>query len=120
VTAALTDPKATDKLAKICGMFGSAHAGERAAAAALADRIVSELGLRWTDIISVPLVPAESISADSVSWQDALAVCIDNIHELDPRSRAFVQSLSRWRGEPSAKQISWLLDIHARIRRVRQ
>jgi hypothetical protein len=114
------DPKATNKLAKVCGMFGSDHAGERAAAAALADRMVRELGLQWTDIISVPLVPAESVSADSVSWQDALDVCLDHVHELDPRSRAFVQSLARWRGEPSEKQLVWLLDIYGRVHRERR
>jgi hypothetical protein len=114
VTAVL-DPKLTDRLAKICGLLGSDHAGKRAAAAAKADALVRSFGLRWTDVISVPLVPADSVSPDSVSWQDALAVCLDNIHDLDPRSRAFVQSLSRWRGEPSARQLDWLFDIYARV-----
>jgi hypothetical protein len=113
------DPKATNKLAKICGMFGSVHEGERAAAAAAADRMIHEIGLRWTDIINVPLVPTEAISADSVDWKDALDVCLDCIHALDLRSRAFVQSLSRWRGEPSQKQLEWLFDIYARVYRGR-
>jgi hypothetical protein len=113
---AVLDPKATDKLAKICGMFGSVHEGERAAAAALADRIIRELGLRWADVISVPLVPAEH-GPEDVSWQAALACCLDHIDELDARSRAFVNSLSRWRGEPSPKQRDWLFDLYVRVHR---
>jgi hypothetical protein len=110
------DPLATNKLAKICGMFGSAHEGERASAAALADRTVRDLGLTWADVIGVPLVPAEP-SHEDVSWQDALEVCLGHIGELTPRDRDFIRSLSRWRGEPSQKQQIWLFDVHARIRR---
>jgi hypothetical protein len=39
---ALIDPRIADKLAKLCGMFGSHHVGERANAAAMADRLVRE------------------------------------------------------------------------------
>jgi hypothetical protein len=60
-------------------------------------------------------VPAEVPAAADISWQDALAFCIARIDELDERSKAFVRSLSRWRGEPSAKQMQWLLDIRERI-----
>jgi hypothetical protein len=114
---AVLDPKAANKLAKICGLLGSDHAGERAAAAALADRMVRELGLRWADVISVPLVPADPISTDSVAWQDALDTCLEHIEELDARSRTFLRSLSKWRGPPSPKQLDWLFDIYARVRR---
>jgi hypothetical protein len=106
------DSKATDRPAKLCGMFGSDHAGERAAAAAKANDMVRSLGLTWHDVISVPLAPAEH---EEVSWQEALEVCREHIDELDPRSRAFVRALSRWRGAPSEKQLQWLHDIHERI-----
>jgi hypothetical protein len=115
VTAVL-DAKVSQKLAKICGMFGSAHEGERAAAAALADRMVRELGLRWADVVCVPLVPAEPGHED-VSWQEALDACLEHIQELTPRDRDFIKSLARWRGEPSEKQLVWLLDIYARVHR---
>jgi hypothetical protein len=42
------------RLAKLCGMFGSEHIGERAAAAAAADRLVREQGLSWVDVIRGP------------------------------------------------------------------
>ena len=48
-----THQPADDKqaLVKICGMFGSSHAGERAAAAQAADRLVRSKKLTWADVI---------------------------------------------------------------------
>jgi hypothetical protein len=39
------------RLAKVCGMLGSAHAGERAAAAKMATDILRKAGMRWEDIV---------------------------------------------------------------------
>lgn len=41
-----------DLLAKVLGMLGSEHAGERAAAAAKADAMVKEAGLTWAQVLS--------------------------------------------------------------------
>jgi len=43
-----------ERLAKLCGMFGSAHAGERAAAAAKAHDLIRSLRLTWFDVIAPP------------------------------------------------------------------
>ena len=43
-----------DRLVKLCGMLGSAHDGERAAAALKADTLVRGHGLRWPDVIRPP------------------------------------------------------------------
>jgi hypothetical protein len=48
----LLDPTSADRLAKLCGMFGSDHDGERASAAALADKLVRSLGLTWFEVVS--------------------------------------------------------------------
>ena len=45
-------PTTLTKLNRIAGMFGSSHAGERAAAALAAHRLVEGLGLTWWDILS--------------------------------------------------------------------
>lgn len=42
-----------DRLVKLCGMLGSAHEGERAAAALKADQLLRSYGLRWADVIAV-------------------------------------------------------------------
>ena len=52
------DPHAADRLARICGMFGSDHDGERATAAAKADQLIRSHGLRWSDVIAP--VPTET------------------------------------------------------------
>jgi hypothetical protein len=47
------------KLALICGMLGSHHDGERAAAASKAHDIVQELGVTWEQILVLPEGKAE-------------------------------------------------------------
>lgn len=39
------------RLTRILGMLGSAHDGERAAAALAADRLVREMGTTWQDLL---------------------------------------------------------------------
>jgi len=48
----MLDSDTAAKLVKICGMFGSEHPGERAAAAVLADEIVRKAGLTWAQVIA--------------------------------------------------------------------
>jgi len=45
-------PMTLAKLNRIAGMFGSSHAGERAAAALAAHRLVTGLGLTWQEVLS--------------------------------------------------------------------
>jgi len=47
------------RLALICGLFGSHHDGERAAAASKAHDIVQELGVAWDQILVLPEGKAE-------------------------------------------------------------
>jgi hypothetical protein len=42
---------AVERLARIAGMLGSAHEGERAAAAKMASTMLKALGLTWSEII---------------------------------------------------------------------
>lgn len=39
------------KLAKICGMLGSAHDGERAAAALKASQLLGDLDISWNELV---------------------------------------------------------------------
>ena len=56
------DHHAADRLTKLCGLFGSNHLGERAAAAAKADQLIRSHGLRWSDVIApVPISTFERI-----------------------------------------------------------
>lgn len=61
---------AIDRLRKICGMLGSTHAGERAAAALKATEILRAAGLSWAQVIA----PAP-VSSIMLNWQgEAIAM----------------------------------------------
>jgi hypothetical protein len=103
---ALLNPQAADHLRKLAGMFGSHHDGERAAAAKLADDFVRRLGLTWSDVIAVP-----------EEWQAMAKFCTDLLHELNAREQDFIRGIAKLRRPPSDRQLDWLSDIHARLRR---
>jgi hypothetical protein len=67
------DDSAADRLAKLCGMFGSNHDGERASAAALADKLVRQLGLTWREII-VPANDPEPEHKAAPQWDDPITI----------------------------------------------
>jgi len=102
---ALVTPKLVARLVQLCGMFGSSHDGERANAAALADRLVRQVGLTWADVIVPP--PAE--------WQHMALVCRAHAHSLNDRERDFLANIGRLRKPPSDKQLDWLIAIYERL-----
>jgi hypothetical protein len=56
VTArSLVTPKVVNHLAKLLGMLGSNHAGERAAAGLKAHEFIRRLGLTWLEVLPFPL-----------------------------------------------------------------
>ena len=61
-----------ERLAKILGMLGSSHDGERAAAAGLADRLVRDLGLTWADVVAGKLAPFAADLAFALEHVEAL------------------------------------------------
>jgi hypothetical protein len=107
VTArALLNPQSVAHLAKLCGMLGSAHAGERAAAALMADRFVRQvLRVTWLDVLRQP--PPD--------WRWMAQICRDRSHLLSGRERAFVASMACWHKPPSDKQLCWLTAIFERV-----
>lgn len=105
-------------LVKICGLLGSKHAGERAAAAAKADGLVRRLGLTWPDVIRG--IPAEhrkpNGSAPSEDgWPDQLRFCREQGARLSDREYDFIANLSQRRYPPTSKQRQWLADIYERL-----
>src|SRR3954469_16149829 len=89
-----------ERLVKLCGLFGSDHAGERANAAAAADRLVRQAGVRWPDLILPALLPPNS--GNRISNQiDFVLDFPDALNEWEHR---FVVSLSRQRRPLSEKQ----------------
>ena len=112
-------PEIAERLAKLLGMLGSDHAGERAAAALKADELVKREGLRWCDVIQ----PREPVAVECESyfrssehdWRAMVKACMAQAAALSARELQFVRTMVRWRGEPSEKQFEWLESIYARI-----
>ncbi|GGF15050.1 hypothetical protein GCM10011321_03620 [Youhaiella tibetensis] len=75
-------PVTLTKLNRIAGMFGSDHAGERAAAALAAHRLVTGLGLTWWDV----LTGAGPRPAHQVVMR-AHEIGIDHAHAAESRVR---------------------------------
>jgi hypothetical protein len=91
VTAlALSTPDA-QKLAGILGMLGSAHAGERDAAAMAADKLVRERGLTWPIVLGIE--PAADISEPTDT--EMIRACRDHIRFLDDWSQDFIENIAR-------------------------
>jgi hypothetical protein len=111
-THALLDQHSADRLAKLCGMYGSDHAGERATAARKADELIRSAGLTWREIVTPPIIPdAPRIRA----WARMAAFCHERRHQLSSWDRDFVRSMLNWHGEPSEKQQDCLASIFARL-----
>jgi hypothetical protein len=116
-----------DRLSKLCGLFSSDHAGERANAAGLADRFLRERGWRWPDVLHAPALPSKA-DPSTDPWQHALADWPENWREvvwmcqrqrdvtLSARNREFLAAILAYDHRPSAAQLKWLANIVDRVR----
>jgi hypothetical protein len=105
-----------ERLVRVLGMLGSDHPGERANAAAAADRLVREAGLRWPDVIVLAL-PAPDPDLVIGTDDDAIGFCRTCESMLSPWERGFIQSLAerrRWLMPLTAKQSAVLARIVAK------
>jgi hypothetical protein len=103
-----------DRLVKLCGMLGSAHDGERAAAAALkADQPLRRHGLRWPDVIRIPALPAATSPPGRIWRQpkyinryaaDYLVSCWPEV--LTDWERAFCRQLG---GQKRISRKQWII-----------
>ena len=80
------------RLAKLLGMLGSAHAGERATAGLKADQLVRSLNLTWQEIILAKSIakPTAKI-ADTESKLGTVLACTEPLTDWE---RRFVRSIN--------------------------
>jgi hypothetical protein len=111
------NPQALERLAKLCGMFSSHHDGEVINAARQADRLVRSSGETWADVIAGRQLPPphDWRRRTPDDWRPMVNACLFRIETLSPKEKSFIQSLARWRGEPSQKQMTWLEGIFSRL-----
>lgn len=130
--SAVLDRDKSDKLVKIAGMFGSAHAGERAAAALKFHEALAAEGVTLADVLRVaPALAVPSafpcnaaayhpsmFRADLLrSWQRKAQDILAQPELLDETETHFAQNMVRARREPTDKQRAWLDNLASRLRR---
>ena len=111
MTPAFMPPRVALKLAKVLGMLGSAHEGERANAAAAADAMVKAAGLTWPFVLGV-----EARDLDALARVES---CLRHGGLATAWEREFLagiaDALARGR-RLSAKQVAVLARIDGKIR----
>ena len=104
------------RLVKLLGMCGSAHAGERSVAALKADQLVRDCGLTWHDVVYAP-AGAKKAAGRVWDWHKKRNFCLQHAALLREREQEFLVSLGRWRGDLTQKQHDWLSAIFTRLQR---
>ncbi|MET4698375.1 hypothetical protein ABIE65_001392 [Constrictibacter sp. MBR-5] len=108
----LLAPADRQRLAKICGLLGSDHDGERASAARAATAILLAAGLTWEQLI-LAVAPEPAAEPQRDPTDDALAYLRDAVI-VDEWSQHFVASLRRLRAagrELTEKQKAKLYEV---------
>jgi hypothetical protein len=103
-----------ERLAKLCGMFGSDHAGERAAAAAKADALLRHLGVTWHELIAPTHRPLIAPPTRPASVAAKIALLRQRAGLLNRWERDFLASLNGFR-RLSPKQCAIVDDLFERI-----
>jgi hypothetical protein len=111
-------------LGKLVPRLASNHPGEVAATAAAITRVLATNKLDWHDLTAALLRPQQPARpateqprrAAEQDWRELLAYCIRYAHRLRERECDFLDSLERWDGEPTEKQLAWLKAIARKLR----
>jgi hypothetical protein len=106
-----------ERLARLLGMLGSDHAGERDNAARAAHRLVQQHGITWFDVVVTYQPPDRDDAADPLGaeWRRTAAACSRYPHLLNRWETDFLVGLPRF-PRLSTKQRSALLKIAVRLR----
>jgi hypothetical protein len=113
-------PAERTRLVGILGMLGSAHDGERSAAAALASRMVRDRGLTWDVLILGGGRQDGGASPDGpgTGWRTILAFCQRHQAALSHWEAHFTCDLRNRRTMPTPRQVAKLHQIADALRAV--
>lgn len=103
-------PQDRHRLARLLGMTGSAHDGEALNAARLADRLLKDRGVTWTDAVA----PGAEMREPLHSWRRVCAELATQPDSLGPWEQSFVAGLPKFR-RLSSKQREILQSIAERV-----
>lgn len=100
------------RLAKLLGLLGSDHPGERDNAAIAAARLVRARGLTWPQVLNPPA--ADKPLPELGTWRDTVAACLARPGSLRAWEVGFLRDLPQFR-RLSVKQRYCLKEIADRV-----
>ena len=106
-------PDVRGKLAKLLGMLGSDHAGERDNAAVAAHRLIRQHNLTWDAVVAPPR-PATKRLPELGTWRATVAACLERRGSLRPWEAGFLRDLPRFQ-RLSTKQRYIVREIADRV-----
>src|SRR4051812_41709078 len=93
-----------EKLIRILGLLGSAHQGERDAAALAAIRLLQQCDVTWQDVIAQPARANTEPSPLAADWRALAMACLRQKHLLTVWEEQFVRELTVYQRRPSPRQ----------------
>jgi hypothetical protein len=119
-------------LAKLIRLLASEIDGEVLAAVRALGRALKQSGCDFYDLASIVEVPSTAPSARAeadlrnhfggddgeteLPWQRMVDACTDQLGRFTSRERRFPQTMQRWHGTPTPKQLVWLVALFERVR----
>jgi hypothetical protein len=98
-----------ETIAKLIPRLGSTFDGEVVATSRAIERTLRSAGFDWHDLAAA--VGGTSKDHDIRDWRALVRFCIKHLDLLNPHEVAFLCNIAQWRGQPTERQIAWLLQI---------
>lgn len=103
----------TPTLGKLIPRLATEYDGEVVATARAIERLLKSNGHDWHDLAATICQLKLTKTAD---WRREARFCAGNAARLSERELDFLETLARWRGNPTDKQLKWLNSIADRLR----
>lgn len=118
---AVLDPQTVDRLNKLMGLLGSDHVGERASAAAAADRLLRKHGLTWREFIERhhggDLRHHGADQTETRSLKDTIEFCLAHREAINDWEFNFLSDIrTKFVLGLSQRQLAKLGDISAKVK----
>jgi hypothetical protein len=130
-------PTARPALAKLLRLLGSPVDGEALGAALALGRTLKRNGCDFHDLADIieapPIAPNggngragfgahhrrngydDNVETE-IPRREMVVICMRHLERFTDKERKFVRSMNSWRGEPSVKQLKWLVALFERVR----
>lgn len=106
------------RLKSLLLMLSSDRDGEVVAAARAVERTLKSAGADWHDLAGLlTTAPAKTNNPTATDWRAMRDYCAQHSDLLQQRERDLVDTLQRWKGAPTDKQLAWLAAIYQRLHR---